>query len=66
MADEKISAMPAVTTVATADLATVVAAGVNSKITQQNYINALVAFITATVNIGGGQDNSLIRWGMPA
>jgi hypothetical protein len=53
MADEKISAMPAVTTVGTTDLATVVATGVNSKITQQNYINALVAFITATVNVGG-------------
>jgi hypothetical protein len=55
VADEKISAMPAVTTVATGDLATVVAGGVNSKITQQNYINALVSFIMANVNIGAGK-----------
>lgn len=55
MPDEKISALPAVTTVATGDLGVVVATGVTSKITQQQQINALVSFITAIVNIGGGK-----------
>lgn len=55
MADEKISQLPAVTTVATSDLAVAVASGTTSKITQQQLINALVSFITANVNINGGE-----------
>lgn len=55
MPDEKISQLPPVTTVAVSDLAVAVASGVTSKITEQNLINALVSFITAAVNVGGGK-----------
>lgn len=53
MPDEKISQLPAVTTVVAADLGVAVASNVTSKITQQQLINALVSFITATVSVGG-------------
>lgn len=73
MPDEKISQLPAVTTVVAADLGVAVASNVTSKITQQNLINALVSFITENVNIGGGKiqlktdgsgqfTNGLITW----
>jgi hypothetical protein len=54
MPDEKISQLPPVTTVVASDLAVAVASGTTSRLTQQQLINALVSFITANVNIGGG------------
>jgi len=54
MPDDTISQLPAVTAVVASDLSVAVASSITSKITAQQLINALVSFIAANVNIGGG------------